>query len=744
MLRLRRIEIENFASFDEIVIEPSTDPELPLTVLRAENGSGKTTFLRALRWGMYGEQGLPGEQSRFSLHPAHWQPDDSGIRTQVRIEFETDGSTRHETQGTDDTTAYQLMRSVTTIGKPAARSDEPDFRRINEQTRLMVRVGDGAWEPHDANVDAVVEELLPWGLRDFFVMDADEAADFVGGSENKAMSRKEVVDKTTAAVHNLLGIDVFMEAYKRVEKLAREFEKQATRAIGDSDLNAVQAELDQLREEQAELAEKISGQQEQKNDLDDRLRKRKDDLETELKSVGAAEELRTRLRDNRRRTERALNQRKNALAVLAGEIESIDLMAALARDEITSAFAVLKPLYERGHIPLKHLNYVRDLLESGTCVCGQILSGEGSHRARVEALLKESTEQEKRADYLGNLHDAAKSLAAHAEATSWDDRCAQHAGDFADVEKELSDLKLEKRGIDLKLESLDEEKIQVIRDEIGALEEQILNLDRNLVTHQATLEPLPGKIDSLQKQIHSRQRNERAAADKRAAETMAELVFKVLKNAYATIRDEQVLELSQRMNRLFSQMAANVSDDDFEEFQRNKATLKMIAEVGLRHTGQDKEKYEIYAFNRRGRTMPPTEINGASRRVLALSFVLALCIESRTQAPLIADSLLNFMSGAVRRNTLKATAQNSSQPILLLTGADLEARSEVETVAQYAGATYTLTGQWDAIDAGHGGDVVHWTEQRPVSLVCGCGPRQYCKVCERVGQAGSPGWNKRG
>ena len=197
------------------------------------------------------------------------------------------------------------------------------------------------------------------------------------------------------------------------------------------------------------------------------------------------------------------------------------------------------------------------------------------------------------------------------------------------------------------------------------------------------------------------------------------------------------------MNRLFAQMAANVSDDDFDELQRNKASLKMIAEVGLRPVDEKPDDYEIYALNSRGRSMPPIEINGASRRVLALSFVLALCAESRTYAPLIADSLLNFMSGTVRRNTFRVTAEKSSQPILLLTGSDLESQSEVETAIQYAGATYTLTGQWDAIDAGQGGDVLHWSEQRQVALVCPCGPRQYCDICERNGQGGSPGWIRR-
>ena len=743
MLRLRRIEIDNFVCFDDIVIEPSTDPERSLTVLRAENGSGKTTFLRALRWGMYGEPGLPGDSARFSLHPAWWQPDDDGIKTQVTIEFETDGSTRYATEGNPTTTVYQLVRSVTTIGKPAARDDEPDFRRINQQTHLMVKEGDGTWEPHPVGVDVVVEQLLPWGLRDFFVTDADEAADFVGGSENKVMRRQDVVEKTTSAVHSLLGIDVFKDASRRVAGLARAFGAQATKAIGDADLNALQAELDQLRAEAAELTEKITEQRAQRTELEDRLSQRRDDLETELKDVGAADELRTRLAENRRQFARATKQRKTSLGLLASELESPDLLASLARTEITTAYAMLRPLYERGHIPLKHLNFVRDLLESGTCVCGQDLTEDGVHRRHVEDRIAESAEQEERANYLGQLHDAAKSLVDHAAATTWDDRNTLYASELAAFDKELSDLGLDKRNIDQKLDALDEEKIQVIRDEVAAIETQVDNLKRVLGIDEAAIPPLTSRIDSLEKQIHQRQRSERAAADQRAAETMAELVVKVLNQAYATIQAEQVKELSQRMNRLFSQMAANVSDDDFEEFQRNKATLKMIAEVGLRPGDLDPDDYEIYALNSRGRSMPPIEINGASRRVLALSFVLALCSESRTYAPLIADSLLNFMSGAVRRNTLRITAENSSQPILLLTGSDLEAPSEVETVSKYAGALYTLTGQWDAIDAGEGGDVIHWTEQRPVSLVCACGPRQYCDVCERVGQADSPGWNKR-
>ena len=314
---------------------------------------------------------------------------------------------------------------------------------------------------------------------------------------------------------------------------------------------------------------------------------------------------------------------------------------------------------------------------------------------------------------------------------------------LAAIEQELSDLGLDKRDIDDKLDALDEERIQVIRDEIAALETQVGALSRNLVTNEGQLPPITSRIDSLEKQIHQRQRSERAASDKRTAESMAELVAEVLNRAYATIQEKQIEELSSRMNRLFAQMAANVSDEDFDQIQRNKATLKMIAQVGLRPVEHETDQFEIFAENSRGRSMPPIEINGASRRVLALAFVLALCGESKTYAPLIADSLLNSMSGAVRRNTLRVTAENSSQPILLLTGSDLEATTEIDTIAQFAGATYTLTGQWAAIDAGGGGDVLNLTKPGQVCLLCQCGPRQYCDICERIGQSGSPGWSKR-
>ena len=316
-----------------------------------------------------------------------------------------------------------------------------------------------------------------------------------------------------------------------------------------------------------------------------------------------------------------------------------------------------------------------------------------------------------------------------------------HERIIADLDEEIADLDTAKRDIDTKLESIDDEKVQSTRGEINMLDTQLRGIDRNLSGDQGSLGRYRKKINELEGVIRRQQRNLREARDLEAYQETANILVRILGQAYATIRDDQVNELGKEMNHLFAKMAANVIDDDAVEGDRHKATLRMIASVGLRPLEGESGQFEIFALNSRGRSMPPTEINGASRRILALSFVLALCKVSRTYAPLVADSLLNFMSGSVRTNTLRVTAETASQPILLLTGSDLESRNEVELVARYAGATYTLTGQWQHVD--YGGDVVNQTDARQVSLVCRCGPREFCKICERQGQSGSSEWTYR-
>ena len=741
MLRFRRIDISNFVCFDHIELEPSTSRAKPLTVIRAENGAGKTTLLRAIRWGMYGEKGLPGNTSQFSVHPADWQPDANGIKTSVAILFETDGSSRHHPDGRRTSTLYELRRSVTTVARKSSEQNESDFLRTGEEAELLVQEPSGSWRPYEAGVDTVIAELLPLNLQDFFVMDADEAADFVGGSENKVIDRRAVIAKTSFAVGALLGLEVFARATRRVRAISEDFGRLATKAAGSKELDDKQDELDRKRKDADRLAEELDKNLHDKADIDDRLSRARGRLEGVVSRIGAHDELKQRMKDNVTQLKRADNERRKAAGGLSAELASIDLLSSLAAREVEGVRNVLQPLYDDGSIPIRHLAFVVDLLEKGTCVCGQDLTSQSGCRDHVQHVIELSSQTEERASYLAQVLLAANRFQGQQRGESWEDRCAERGEALADLDDEISDLTQNKRDIDAKLGTIDNEDVERTKGEIDMLEKQSERLSREIVSAQGSLERKRKEINRLEGTLRHERRRQTEAQDLESYQETARALVHILEHAYARIRDDQVRELSSEMNDLFIEMAANVEDDEAVEDDRRKATLRMIARVGLRPLQDSPGEYEIFALNSRNRSMPPTEINGASRRILALSFVLGLCKVSRTFAPLVADSLLNFLSGSVRTNTLRVTAESASQPILLLTGSDLEAQNEVNLALRYAGATYTLTGQWQF--TGHGGDVVNLMDERRVSLVCRCGPREFCRICERVGQAGSPGWHRR-
>ncbi len=744
MLRLREIEIRNFAIFDRLVVKPSVDPDRPLTVVRAENGSGKTTLLRALLWGMYGESGLPGvHKSRYSVHPAWWTPNSDGIETTVELEFETDGSSRFDLEA-GPVRVFRLTRSVRTVSEQALGAGEPDFRRLEERRTLMQREDDGRWRSHEAGPDAVVDQLLPRNLCDFFVMDADEATDFVGGTEAKVVDRQLVEKKTTEAVRSLLGLEVFDRAARRLHTIAEEFGREATKAAGDQEAEVLQARQDELSRELEGLRRRLEEEGQKHRELQAGLAACREELNAEMVHVGALEPLAQRKHAATVRRERAQKDQQVRLAELSRELESTQLLAPLSSAALAEVVGGLQPSYDAGKIPLRHVGYVRGLLRDGTCVCGQELADGTAVRQQVEAQLAAAVAEEREAGFLGELYESASSLLEQARNSAWLERQRDLETALAAIQEEVDEAEQELRDVNVKLQHADHEKVRILRDQEASLETQVESAARSIGRLEQQHKDAAARHETVRKKLEHRQRGAARARVSNTAREVADLSAEVLRASCEAIRDRQVADLSDRMNELFQQMAANVTAEDFEAEDDARESVRMIAQVGIRPVEAGSSSFEIFALNHRGRSMPPTEINGASRRVLALSFILGLCAESDTRAPLVADSLLNSMSGSVRRNTLDVTVRNSDQPILLLTGSDLESETEVDTVERYGGALYTLTGQWHAADAGQGGDVVRSTgPHRLVARLCGCGPRQYCRVCERQGQVGRPGWSQR-
>ena len=112
-MKLIRAEFDNFRLLRGLEIDFSTENSRKLTVIRAENETGKTTILNALQWALYGDVALPNKGRDYRLHPIDWDAsEDQRVPINVTVEFEIT-NVRRNTEGSVETRRhYRLVRST--------------------------------------------------------------------------------------------------------------------------------------------------------------------------------------------------------------------------------------------------------------------------------------------------------------------------------------------------------------------------------------------------------------------------------------------------------------------------------------------------------------------------------------------------------------------------------------------------------------------------------------------------------
>ena len=231
-MKLIRAEFENFRLLRHLNLEFSTDSTKKLTVIRAENETGKTTILNGLQWALYDDDGLPGKGRDYRLHPIDWDADGWRVPISVQVDFEIT-KLRQSQRGLIPTKEqYRIIRSAYETTMTGARdSSTASLFRLTDRGSELIK-----------SPEARIREVLPLELREVFFTDGDRALSFIDAS---VTDKREHVEK---AIRALLGLDVIEDALKHVKKTASEFNKEAKAIGADETLTQVTARLEQIEE----------------------------------------------------------------------------------------------------------------------------------------------------------------------------------------------------------------------------------------------------------------------------------------------------------------------------------------------------------------------------------------------------------------------------------------------------------------------------------------------------------------
>lgn len=357
-MKIEFMRIENWRSFygiNEIIF--STDPEKNVTLVRAENGVGKTSLLAALNWCLFAI--LPPEedfQNPKDLLNSSAIEIDNATRTKIELEFEHKGK------------KYKASRT---------------YDQLHHRTNALrlVEIKDGGESPlsSSVNVDRFINSVLPKEMAPHFFFYGEATSRYADESGAQAFG---------SAVKNILGATVAGIALNDLERAFKDYQREASDNSSDEAID-VQKKIDEIEESEEPLKEQLEAAKVEEQaaealvvEIDQQLLGSKQVREDQAKR----DELNKRLESLRTRLSSEFNESQKWFDKFG--------TALLAKSFIEDVKNLIEQEDTRKKIPGPfNEKFVNDVLEDGECICGRAISPGSPEELHVKSLLDTATDE---------------------------------------------------------------------------------------------------------------------------------------------------------------------------------------------------------------------------------------------------------------------------------------------------------------------------------------------------------------
>jgi len=307
---LERIVLENFRQFkgaQDIVLSDVRGRNV--TVVHAENGSGKTTILNALLWGLYGHEGLTADfgQHASIIHEesAHRCGDPESLAAAVTIIFK---------HGVDE--RYLLTRRLTLAQQNADST----------KTELVLKVMKQGQTLSVPRPQQKIQEIVPSGISAFL---------FFNGERIDYLAEERHRGKVTEAIHQMLGLKLLGTAINDLEsksvrgRLRQDLKEHTSDEKREAldELSSLEAISDHRDEEFAQANVNLKGLEAELAAVDAKLVANKAAYELQTKRerlTKEIKELRARCDDVTQRLAKSIGE--DSYAILLGEKPSVPMI----------------------------------------------------------------------------------------------------------------------------------------------------------------------------------------------------------------------------------------------------------------------------------------------------------------------------------------------------------------------------------------------------------------------------------
>ena len=629
---LDSIEITNFRPFyGTQKIDFGFNDLENLTIILADNGSGKTSLVNALTWCLYGEE-LHDVRNKseplYNLRAAKELESNENSINEVKVEVKI----RFYSFEDEKKKYFSIYRSLSfqKWGNGKWGDAFADHLIVDETDKDILE---------DGVAQNAINNKIPKEMFQYF---------FFNGAtlSNYFKNESELSLKTSIEQISQVGLidKVYDHLVKTSDSINKRFNKKKPK--GSVNYNKL------INEKMQEQQHKESEIKDNHNKIDIAIRNVNKCVE-KLKQVdsGYVNEL-TQKRKNKESMEKKLKQnikedRKNyeklilelfPIAVLFDELVDSINIADDARKKKTAP-----PQIER--------DLLNDILEDGFCICGVKLE---DHPECVTELKKRlnNTSKIKQEVFYEDYYDLKKVLTKL---------------------KDLPKIESLRRSIKQNEENINEINIQInqISDELAEFDiEDVREYERQSQKNKKIIEDLRKRNKSLSADINTLKKDIEKLKRKRSEAGELEGELKILNNKIKFC-EEAITILSDLNNNVQKHIREKVNDKTRKQFTSINWASDKYRDVTI------KDDYKIVITKSTGQKITPGDLSDGEENLLALSFMMALHSLSGFEIPLIIDAPLEKLDKSKRIEFISGLHEYTSDKQIIFLFTDSQYTDDV-------------------------------------------------------------------
>ncbi len=639
-MKIIEVTICNFRQYyGTSTIKLSTNPEKNITIIQGVNGSGKSNFMNAITWCLYNEEIFRSKtnQGRDVINESALFDSPNGeAKTSVTITIGNYGPEfifkRSE--------QYRLEK-----GMPFRSDVSFSCQQIDP---------DKGWIRRDDPAGVVERVFINSALKNFFFFDGEQM--------DRYFEDTVKIKKNVEQIAQIGLIDQVLNTLSDVETNIKKEIKNATskRPEIDIDPEDVIEEIQNLKGRKTSLYSDVQRLDDKIYQIENFLKTNSDTIVSELqiRRDGLEKERTTKIKD--------LDLNKKSLKDLVSKY----IPRVYAYEALQFTKNIIDEGTKKGQLPpnIKEV-FIRELLETGTCICGRDLKNDIESRKHVEALLN---------------NVVPNSIVEEAEIGKYIIREIidefNFSSEYAHYQRIIRELN---------------QQLTTIRDNLESISNRLANYDVNIIaTKEEELKIIKENRDKKIKQI--------STIEYRIDELQTKM--DEFEDYYKKIQEinSKVKNLN-RLNEYSNLIGNNIVDirESIIEEVRNNLELqtkqyffqmiwkgKAWSDVKIIDEGS---RYRISLLSDRGQEALGDQSAG-EKEVLALSFTAALYNSSGISAPIFIDTPLGKISESTRMNIAKLLKTYLNQTQLIILPTDTEYTENVrQCLLPNVGAEYKIS-----------------------------------------------------